>query len=173
MAARAAVAGAAAAGTAARRVVAAAFAAAAAVRDALGVGQLVAQAALQAPAQPRQLRRVEAQVLLLGHLDRDRLERLQEGRAAERTAAGAVAAVHLRLVADADLAHFDSRPELGRQLAHQLAEVDAAVGGEIENQLRAVERLLDPRQLHAEAALADLQERDAICLLLAMLMLEA
>ena len=60
-----------------------------------------------------------------------------------------------------------------RQLAHELAEVHAAVGGEVEDQLRPVERLLDPRQLHAEAALADLQERDAIRLLLAVLMLEA
>ena len=60
-----------------------------------------------------------------------------------------------------------------RELAHELAEVDAAVGGEVEDQLRAVERLLDPRELHAEPALADLQQRDAIRLLLAVLVLEA
>src|SRR4051812_42047348 len=161
-AARAAPAGAAAAG-----IVAAAFAAAAAVLHAFRVRQLVAQAALQPAAQPRQLRRVQAQVLLLGHLDRDRLERLQERRAAERPAAGAVAAVHLRFVAHADLPHLDPRAEFGGELAHQFPEIDAAVGGEIENQLRPVERLLDARQLHAEAALADFQQRDPERLLFA------
>src|SRR5437764_10196912 len=95
-AAAAAAGSAAAARSAARRVVAAAFAPASAVLHAFRVGQLVAQAALQASAQPRELRRVEAQLLLLRHLDRDRLEGLQERRAAERPAAGAVAAVHLR-----------------------------------------------------------------------------
>src|SRR5215218_3262725 len=78
---------AAAAGPASRRVVAAAFAAASAVLDALRIRQLVAETALQPAAQPGELRRVEAQVLLLRHLDRHRLERLQEGRAAERPAA--------------------------------------------------------------------------------------
>src|SRR5256885_1339529 len=100
---RSAAGSAAAARSAARRVVAAAFAPASAVLHAFRVRQLVAQAALQAPAQPRELRRVEAQLLLLRHLDRDRLEGLQKRRAAERPAAGAVAAVHLRFVADADL----------------------------------------------------------------------
>src|SRR4249919_1225703 len=99
MAARSAVAGTAAARAAPGRVVAAALAAAAAVLHTLGVRQLVAQAALEPAAEPRQLRRVEAQVLLLGHLDRDRLERLEERRAAERAAAAAVAAVQLGLVA--------------------------------------------------------------------------
>src|SRR5205823_6245174 len=93
---------AAAARSAAGGIVAAAFAAAAAVLHALGIGQLVAQAAFQTAAQARQLRRVEAQVLLLGHLDRHRLERLQERGAAQRPAAGAVASVHLGLVADPD-----------------------------------------------------------------------
>src|SRR5581483_10524314 len=150
----------AAAAAAARRVVARALAAAAAVLDAFGVRQLVAQAALEPSAQTRQLRRVQAQVLLLRHLDRHRLERVQEGRAAQRAAAGAVPADHLRFVADADLAHLDARAEFARELAHQLAEVDARVGGEVEDQLRAVEGVLDARQLHREAALADLHVRD-------------
>src|SRR5437868_435404 len=163
---------AAAARSAARRVVAAAFAPASAVLHAFRVRQLVAQAALQAPAQPRELRRVEAQLLLLHHLDRDRLEGLQERRAAERPAAGAVAAVHLRFVADADLPHLDPRAELRGELAHELPEVDAALRREIEDQLRAVERLLDARELHAEPALADLEERDPVRLLLAVLVLQ-
>src|SRR5580704_17587100 len=69
------------------RIVAAVFAAAPAVDDALGVGQLVPQTALQPPAEARQLRRVEAQVLLLRHLDGHRLKRHQEGRTAKRPAA--------------------------------------------------------------------------------------
>ena len=62
--------------------------------------------------------------------------------------------------------------ELGGQLAHELAEIDAAVGREVEHEPRAVERLLDARQLHAEAALADLQQRDAVRLALALLLLQ-
>src|SRR5262249_33271034 len=161
----------AAAGAATGRVVAAALAAASAVLHAFRVRQLVAEAAFQPPAQARELGGIEAQVLLLGHLDRDRLEALKERRAAERPATGAVAAVHLRFVAHADLAHLDAGAELGGQLAHQLAEVDAAVGSEIKNQLRSVECLLDARQLHAQAALADFQQRDPVRFLLAVLLL--
>jgi hypothetical protein len=54
------------------------------------------------------------------------------------------------------------RVELGGKLAHEFPEVDAALGREIENQPLAVERLLGLRQLHAEAALADLQRRDPV-----------
>src|SRR4030042_898915 len=48
---------------------------------------LVDQAAHQPPADPGELRRVERQLLVLRHLDRDRLEVAQEGRAAELPAA--------------------------------------------------------------------------------------
>ena len=44
------------------------------------------------------------------------------------------------------------------------------VGGEVEDQPRTVERLLDARQLHRQAALADLQRRDAEGFALALLM---
>src|SRR6185436_16040477 len=53
---------------------------------------LVAEAALEAPAHPRELRRVERQALLLRHLDRDRLELLQPRRAAQLPPAGPDAA---------------------------------------------------------------------------------
>src|SRR5262252_1283076 len=164
-------AGGAASGAAAAWIIAAAFAAAAAVLNAFRIRQLVAETAFQSAAQARELRRVEAQVLLLGHLDRHRLERVEKRRAAERPAAGPVAAVHLGFVTHTDLPHLDTRTEFGGKLAHELAEIDAAVGGEVENQLRAVERLLDARELHAEAALANLQQRDPVRLLLAMLVL--
>ena len=77
------------------------------------------------PHRPDSFDGIEAEILLLGHLDRDRLERREKRRAAKRPAAGAVAADHLGLVADAHLPHLDARAELGGQLAHQLAEIDA------------------------------------------------
>src|SRR5262245_2941074 len=161
-----------AAGTATRRIVAAALAAAAAVHLAFRVRQLVSQAALQPPAKSRELRGVQTQILLLGHLDRDGLERLKKRRAAERTAAGAIAAVHLGFVADADLAHLDPHAEFARQLPHKVAEVDPSVRGEIEQEPRSVERVLDARELHREAALADFQQRDAVRFLFAPLLLQ-
>src|SRR5881392_2519933 len=96
---------------AAGRVRAAAVVAAAGVFHAFAVGQLVAQAAFQPAALAGELRRIETELLLLGHLDRDRLERAQPGRAAERAAARTVAAEHLGFVADADLSHLDAHPE--------------------------------------------------------------
>src|SRR5258708_6634865 len=118
-----------------------------------------------------QLRGVEPQAPLLALLVRPGLEGREDGRAAAGPAAGAGPAVHLRFVADADLPHLDPRAELRRQLAHELAEVDAAIRREIENQLRPVERLLDARELHPQPALADLQHRDAAPLLLPLLIL--
>src|SRR5581483_73801 len=159
-AARAAAAGRTAAGAAARRVVAAAFAAASAVHDAFGVRQFVAQAALQPAAQARKFRRIQAEILLLRHFDRDRLERLEEGRAAQRPAARAVAAEHLRLVANTDLPHLDPGAELAGKLPDELAKIDAAICGEIKDQLRSVEGLLDTGQLHAEPAFAYLERRN-------------
>src|SRR5260370_28490056 len=132
---------------------------AAGVLHAFAVRQLVTQAALQAAALPRQLRRVQAEVLLFRHLDRDGLERAQPGRAAERTAAGAVAAEHLRLVADADLPHLDPHVELRGQIADELPEVHARFRRVIEDEARAVEDVLHLRQLHREPALADLELR--------------
>src|SRR5437867_13411068 len=57
------------AGSATGGIVAAAFTAAAAVLNTLCVRQLVAEAAFQPPAQAGELRGVEAQLLLLCHLD--------------------------------------------------------------------------------------------------------
>src|SRR5262249_32649584 len=146
---------------------AAALVGAAAVLDALAIRQLVAQTALQPAAHPRQPGRVEAEVLLLRHPDRDRLEGLQPRGAAERPPARPVAAEHLRLVADADLPHLDAAAEVRRQIPDQLAEIDPALGGVIEDEPRAVEHLFHPRQLHRQAALADLHQADALGFLLA------
>jgi hypothetical protein len=161
-----------AAGTAAGWVVAAPFASASPVDDALGIGQLVPQAALEATAEARQLRWVQTQVLLLGHLDRDWLERRQKSRAAKRPTAGSVPPEHLGFVAHADLPHFDPRVKLRRQLAYQLPKVDPSVRREVEDQSRTIERELDACQPHSEAALADLEETNSVRLTFALLLLE-
>src|SRR5580765_1047235 len=166
-------AGAAAARATARRVVAAAFAAAATVRHAFRVGQLVPEAALEPAAQPRELRGVQAQFLLLGHLDRHRLERRQKRRAAERTSACPVAADHLGLVAHADLPHLDADVKLAGQLSDKLAEIYPAFSREVEDQPRAVELKLHASELHAQSALTNLQRCDAERFLLPVFVLEA
>src|SRR5579862_5620581 len=120
------------AGPAPARVLAPALAAASPVDLALGVRQFVAEAALQAAAEPRQLRRVEAELLLLGHSDRDGLEDGQKRRAAEGPPAAAVAAEHLGLVSHADLTHLDPRVKLGGELADKLAKIHARVRREVE-----------------------------------------
>src|SRR5262245_29463561 len=61
--------------------------------------------------------------------------------------------------------------KLGCQLAHKLAKVDAAVGCEIEDEARPIQCELDAREFHPEAALAELQQRDAIRFALAQLLL--
>ena len=66
--------------------------------------QLEAEAAFQAAAEAREPRRVQRQVLLLGHLDRDRVERLEPRAAAQRPATRAVARQQPRLVPDPDQA---------------------------------------------------------------------
>src|SRR5207237_4698300 len=96
-------------------------------------GQFVAQAALQPPAKTEEPRWIQTEVLLLGHLDRHWLEAVQPRRAAQRPATRPVAAEHLRLVSCPDLAHFDARVELGGQFANELAEIDTAFGGKVEN----------------------------------------
>src|SRR5262245_54479088 len=74
-------------------------------------GVLVAQAALEPPALSRELRRVQGQTLFLHHLDRDRLELAQPGRAAQLAPADAHPARHLRLVPRADLLEIDADAE--------------------------------------------------------------
>src|SRR5688500_5029191 len=142
MCAAAAAAAAASARAAAAWVIAAPFAPAPAVHDTFRVRQLVAQAAFEAAAEAGKLGRVQAQVLLLGHLDRHRFERGEKRRAAQWTAAAAVAADHLGRVANADLPHLDPGSELGTELLDQLAEIHPAVGSEVKNDLRAVKRQL-------------------------------
>ena len=99
---------------------------------------------------------VEAQILRLRHLDGHGHEIVEEARAAEGTAADAETAEHLCLVAHADLTQLDARTENAREVAHQLAEVHAALGGEEKDDLAAVEVALHAHELHVEPVVGDL-----------------
>ena len=122
---------------------------------------LVLEAAHQPAALARYLGRVEGEVLLLGHLDGHGLEIPQEGVAAQLPAAGAQAAQHLGLVPHADLAQLNAHFEYGSQVLHQFPEIDAAVGGEIEDDLGPVEGILRVHQLHLQLVLGDALLADA------------
>src|SRR5206468_3410443 len=106
------------------------------------------------------------------HFDRYRLERREERRTAQRTAAGAVAPDHLRFVPHTDLPHLDARVELSRQLTYELPKIHSAFGGEIENEPCAVERLLGLRELHSQATLPNLQRRNPMRIALTLLVLQ-
>ena len=127
----------------------------------LGVGLvLVFQAAHQTAAYTGDLRRIERKVLVLGHVDGDRMEVVEVGRAAQLTAAAAEAADHLRLVAHADLAQLDTGAEHAGEILDQLAEVYAAVRSEVEQQLVHVERAFRGHEVHFQAAVLDLSLAD-------------
>src|SRR5256885_2147601 len=71
------------------------------------LGQLVGEATHQSPAGPRDLPGVERELLLARHLERDRMEVPEPGRAAERPAARPAAVHAPRLVAHPDLPQLD------------------------------------------------------------------
>src|SRR5256885_5612186 len=65
---------------------------------------------------------------------RHRLEARQPGRAAEGAATRTDAAHQLGGVSRADLVELDAGPERAGEVLHQLAEVDAALGGEVRSE---------------------------------------
>ncbi|CDD39224.1 unknown [Collinsella sp. CAG:398] len=58
-----------------------------------------------------------------------------------------------RLVADADLAHVDARMEARGEVLHELAEVHAVLGGEVEDGFLSPEEILHPHRFHVEVVL--------------------
>ena len=127
----------------------------------LGIGFiLIFQAAHQAAAHARNFRRVERQILILRHIDRNRMEVLQIRAAAQLTPASAQTADHLRFVAHADLPQLDARAEHAGQILDQLAEVHATVGGEVKQHFVHVERAFRRDQIHFQPALFDLALAD-------------
>src|SRR5208337_896109 len=59
------------------------------------------------------------------------------------------------LVARANLFHLDADAQRVGEIAHQVAEIDAALGDEIKSDLAPVESVVGADQLHLDAALAD------------------
>ena len=116
---------------------------------------LVLQAAHQPPARPGDAHRVHRQVLVLGHPDGDRLEVLEERRAAQVPAARADAALQPGLVARADLLQLDPGPQPRGQVADQRPEVDPVRGAEVEGEHVGVGHVVDRDDLHRQVVLAD------------------
>src|SRR5258708_15543064 len=94
---------------------------------------LVDETALGAPCHAGGLRRVEREVLLLRHPDRDVRELVEPRRAAELATAGADAGEDLGLVARAKPADLDPRAELRRELDAERGKVDPGRLGRIED----------------------------------------
>src|SRR5215471_2785408 len=92
--------------------------------------ELVEQAAFEAAAVAQETAVGQRHVLRLGHLDRDGLEPLQVGGAAELPAARADAIHELGRVARPDLSHLDAGMELVGEVADEIAEVHALLRAE-------------------------------------------
>src|SRR5207244_3107370 len=114
--------------------------------------ELIEETALQPSAVAEQPVVGERHVLGLRHPHRDRLEAPEVRRAAELAPARPDAVHELGRVARADLAHLDPRVELAREVADQLAKVDALVGVEIDGHAARRGLHLDVHDLELEPA---------------------
>ena len=117
--------------------------------------ELIAQAAHQAAANATDLGRVERQVLLFCHANRDGLKLSAKARAAEFLSALGIAAHQAGLVAHADLAHVDANVQRRGQILDELAKIDALLGRKVEHGLLAAKQVLDAHRLHLEVELLD------------------
>src|SRR5258706_9552180 len=116
--------------------------------------QLVAEAALEPAARAGDLGRAGGKPLVLGHLERDRLELPEPRGTAELAAAGAHASDPSRLVANADLPKLDPRAENGSQILDQLPEIDPLLGGEEERDAISIPLEFAVHQLHVQGAVS-------------------
>ena len=127
----------------------------------LGIGfVLIFETAHQPPAGAGYFGRVKRQVLILGHIDRNRMEVLQIRGAAQLAAAGAQAADHLRFIAHADLPQLDTGAEYAGQILDQLAEVHAAICRKIKQHFVHIKGTFDRDQVHVQPAFLDLALAD-------------
>ena len=117
--------------------------------------ELVAQAAHQAAAHAADLGRVERQVLLFCHADRDGLKLSAKARATELLSALGIAAHQAGLVAHADLAHVDANVQRRGKVLDELTKIDALLGRKIEHGLLAAKQVLHADRLHLEVELLD------------------
>ena len=117
--------------------------------------ELITQTAHQAAANAADLGRVERQVLLFCHANRDGLKLSAKARATELLAALGIAAHQAGLVAHADLAHVDANMQRRGQILDELAKIDALLGRKVEHGLLAAKQVLDAHRLHLEVELLD------------------
>ncbi|MPN14147.1 hypothetical protein SDC9_161473 [bioreactor metagenome] len=111
---------------------------------------LVFQAAHQPPAGAGNLGGVQAEVLGLGHFNRNRQKRVQKLGAAKGPPADAESADHFRLVPHANLPQLDPRPKHSGQIPHQLPEVHPPVGGKIKDNFGPLKAKGNVYQLHVQ-----------------------
>ena len=111
---------------------------------------LVSKAAQQAPTNPRNFRRIQKEVLILGHLDGHRLETTQISPAATHLPAISERPDHLGLVAHADLAQFNAGAVIAHQLLDQIPKINPARSREVEDHLALVEIDLHIHKLHVQ-----------------------
>src|SRR6266436_316165 len=115
-------------------------------------GELVEQTAFEPAAVAEEAAVRERHVLGLGHLDGDRIEILEVGRAAELTAARSDAVHELGGVAGADLPHLDAGVELVREVTDEVAEVHPLLGAEEDGDPAMTRVDLDVHDLELEPA---------------------
>src|SRR5208337_4989526 len=108
------------------------------------------EAAHEPTAGPGYLCRVEAQVLFLSHLNGDGMEILQKCRTAQRPPTAPKAAHHFCLVANSDLAQFDTGPQPSDQVFEKFSKIYPAVCSKVEYDLAAVEEVFHVHKVHRE-----------------------
>ena len=79
----------------------------------------------------------------------------QKAGAAKRSSAYTKTAHHFRFISDTDLAKLNTCTEDGCQIFNQIAEIHAAVCGEIKQELLVVKRVLYVNKLHVKLVLGD------------------
>src|SRR5688500_2775893 len=112
---------------------------------------LVAQAAHETPARAGDLRGIQRKALVLRDTEVDRAKLRQPGSGAVLTAATPDAVEPLCLVTNADLLQLDAGAEERREIADEVAKVDALFGGEVEREFFPVPLPLCVGELHRQA----------------------
>jgi hypothetical protein len=114
---------------------------------------LVSQTAHQPPAETRNLRRIEAQILPFRHPNRDRVETVHEGGTAQTATARPEAATDPRTISDPERPHFNPTPVAAPEFAQQGSKIEPPLGGEVHQRLAAGQRQPSLDGAHVETEL--------------------